>query len=138
MSATSTLIAVLLSTIGLQPPEDVAQDRVDLIEGNHFFDEQGQPVFDQTIFYDWSPPLGRYLVRAWRPLKTPAQIPQRDWQQGEFVVLWHDGATLRKVRATTMRESWTQYDPELVERAYLPKEQRGELRKTSVTRTAAK
>ncbi|MEX2026593.1 MAG: hypothetical protein WEH44_04820, partial [Pirellulaceae bacterium] len=33
-----------------------------------------------------------------------------------------------EVRAATMRESWTQYDPELVEREYLPKEKRRELR----------
>ena len=28
-----------------------------------------------------------------------------------------------------MRETWTQYDPELVEREFLPKERRKELRK---------
>jgi hypothetical protein len=132
VSTLSTSIAVLSTVVGFQAVEDVAQDRVDLIEINHFFDEQGQPVFDQIIFYDWSPPAGRYLIRAWRPLRTPAQVPHRDWQQDRFVAVWHDGTTLRKVRAETTRETWTQYDPELIGRAYLPKEQRGELRRASL------
>jgi hypothetical protein len=37
-----------------------------------------------------------------------------------------------------MRESWTQYDPELIERAHLPKEQRRELRKPLVASPATK
>jgi hypothetical protein len=31
-----------------------------------------------------------------------------------------------------MRETWTQYDPELVEREYLPKERRRELRTVKI------
>jgi hypothetical protein len=134
VSTTSTSIAVWLASVGLTPVEDVARDQVDLIEVNHFFDEQGRFVFDQLIFYDWSPQAGRYLVRAWRPLRSPAQLPQRDWSHREFVAVWHDGITFRKVCAATMRESWTQYDPELTARAYLPKEQRAELRPPAAIR----
>jgi hypothetical protein len=122
----------------LNPTEDVAVDRVDLIEVNHFYDEQGRHVFDQIIFYDWSAQYGRYNVRAWRLLKHRAQIPQRDWNRGDFVALWQDGVVLRKVCAETVRESWTQYDPELVERAFLPKEQRRELRKLIAKRAVAR
>jgi hypothetical protein len=129
---------VLFASLGLNPAEDVVTDRVDLIEVNHFFDDHGRHVFDQIIFYDWSPNAGRYNVRAWRPLKTPAQIPQRDWRTREFVAVWHDGTMLRKVQAATVRESWTQYDPELVERSFVPKEQRPELRKTIRESTAAR
>jgi hypothetical protein len=138
VSTISTSIAVLFASVGLNAAKDVAHDRVDLIEVNHFFDEQGQPVFDQIIFYDWSPQMGRYLVRAWRPLRTSAQIPQRDWEQRDYVAVWHDGTTFRKVRAATMRETWTQYDPELVGRAYLPREQRGELARSRAVSVAAK
>jgi hypothetical protein len=113
----------------LSPVEDVAHDRVDLIEVNHFYDAQGKHVFDQLIFYDWSPSQVRYNVLAWRLYKHPTQIPQRSWRQRDYVARWMDGMVLREVRAETIRESWTQYDPELVERAYLPKEQRRELQK---------
>jgi hypothetical protein len=113
----------------------VARETVDLVEVNHFYDEQGRLVFDQTIFYDWSADNGRHMVRAWRLVKNPAQLPQRDWNDGGYVSIWHDGDVLRHVRATSIRETWTQYDPELVEREFLPKEHRKELRVVKVDRT---
>jgi hypothetical protein len=119
----------MLASLCLNPIEDVAVDRVDLVELNHFHDEQGKQVFDQIIFYDWSPTRGRYNVLAWRLLKHPSQLPVRDWSTGDYVTVWRDNAVVREVRAETMRESWTQYDPELIERSFLPKEQRRELRK---------
>lgn len=118
-----------LDCICLSPSNDVLADQVDLVEINHFYDEQGRLVLDQIIFYDWSAAQARYQVRAWRLLKTPAQIPRRDWNGKQFVAIWHDGDTLRKVRANQLRESWTQYDPELVEQQYLAKEKRVELRR---------
>ncbi|MCA9154400.1 MAG: hypothetical protein R3C99_08655 [Pirellulaceae bacterium] len=126
MGATTSM-AICLAAICLTPVDDVAYDRVDMVEVNHFYDEHGRPVFDQVIFYDWCPVQSRYNVRAWRLLKTPAQVPYRSRQQDGFVAVWYDGDTLRKVKANAMRESWTQHDPELVEREYLPKEQRREL-----------
>lgn len=130
---TSTISALVL-VLGLNPYEDVARDSVDLIEVNHFYDEHGRLVFDQVIFYDWSPEHSRYMVRAWRLVKNPAQLPQRDWQDGGYVAVWQDGEVLRDVRATAMRETWTQYDPELLEREYLPKEKRRELKTVRLER----
>jgi hypothetical protein len=123
-------MAVVMAALCLHPNEDIATDSVDLIEVNHFYDEQGRLVFDQIIFYDWCPIFCRYNVRDWRLLKSTAQIPHRNWQQGYFVTVWHDGEVLREVKSLSLRESWTQYDPELLEREFLPKEQRRELRKT--------
>ena len=138
MSTTSAPIAVMLASLCLNPVEDVAVDRVDLIELNHFYDEQGKQVFDQIIFYDWSATRGRYNVLAWRLLKHSSQLPVRDWSTGDFVTVWQDNAVLREVRAETMRESWTQYDPELIERSFLPKEQRRELRKRLIDSPASR
>jgi len=120
------------AAFGLNPVDKAASDRVDLIEINHFFDEQGRLVFDQIIFYDWSSTDSRYNVRDWRLLKTPAQVPLRNWRNNDFVAIWHDFKdrdVLRKVHARMLRETWTQYDPELVEREFLPQERRRELRK---------
>jgi hypothetical protein len=61
-------------------------------------------------------------------VKNPAQLPQRDWREGGYQSVWQDGEVLRRVRAESMRETWTQYDPELIEREYLPRERRRELR----------
>lgn len=128
---TTTLSAIVVAC-GIAPPEDIARESVDLIEVNHFYDEQGRLVFDQLIFYDWSPPDSRYMVRAWRLVKSPSQLPQRDFRDGGYSAIWHDGDLLRNVRADSLRESWTQYDPELVEREFLPKERRKELRSKTV------
>ena len=137
MSTTSAPIALFLASVCLNPVDDVATDRVDLVELNHLYDEQGKHVFDQIIFYDWSARSGRYNVCAWRLLKHPHQVPHWDSKTGRYVALWRDGRLLRKVQAKTMRESWTQHDPELIERAFLPKEQRRELQKLIPYRAAA-
>lgn len=106
---------------------DVARESVDLIELNHFYDEQGRLVFDQVIFYDWSSECARYNVRAWRLVKTTAQLPQRDWGSGGYVAMWQDGEQFRRLQSKHFCETWTQYDPELHEREHLPKERRHEL-----------
>lgn len=118
---------LLLSTI---PSEDITREQCDLAEINHFYDEQGRLVFDQIIFYDWCPhalPVPRYQVRAWRLVKGPCQIPERDWAGGGYASTWLDGEIVRNIRADSIRETWTQFDPELAEREYLKKEQRREL-----------
>ncbi len=127
--ATTSTMAVMLLALANAPAEQMVVDRVDLIEVNHYYDEHGRHVFDQTIYYDWCPQQCRYNVRAWRLLKSASQLPHRDWKTNEYVAVWHDGSVLRKVRADQFRESWTQYDPELVEQDYLPKDQRRDLQK---------
>jgi hypothetical protein len=134
VSPTTTAICAIVVALGTSPQQDVARESVDLIEVNHFYDEHGRLVFDQVIFYDWSAGDARYMVRAWRLVKNPAQLPHRDWRDGGYAALWQDGEVLRHVRSHAIRESWTQYDPELVEREYLPKERRKELRTVKLSR----
>jgi hypothetical protein len=122
--STFTAAAMLLGTI---PHDAILRDRVDLVEVNHFCNDQAQLVFDQIIFYEWCQGKGRHEIVAWRLLKNPRQKPQRDFRTGEHSSLWLDGETIREVRAQTVRETWTQVDPELVGRETLPKEQRKEL-----------
>lgn len=138
MVSVCVMWALAAGAISLQTADDVARNGVDLVEINHFHDEQGRLVFDQVLFYDWSPSQSRYLVRAWRLLKSPAQVPHQDFQRGGFVAIWHDGDVLRKVHARQLRETWTQYDPELVSREFLPKEQRKELASLKVIPAGAK
>jgi hypothetical protein len=127
-------LAVCVNAAVLAPAQDVACDQVDLVEVNHFYDEHGKRVFDQVIFYDWSESTSRYQVRAWRLLKSPNQYPLRNWERGDWSAVWNDGEVLREVRAAAFRETWTQYDPELVERDYLPKDKRRELIKPHWTK----
>ena len=127
------VIFVALFAAASNPSSTVLRDDVDLVEVNHYHDERGRRVFDQLIFYDWSEQRKRFQVRAWRLIKSDRQLPRRDHAADVYRVLWHDEGVLREVTAKSMRETWTQYDPELVEREYLPQDQRLDL--TSVTST---
>ncbi len=132
-----TKLIVFASVAGLQPPTGEVCDRVDLIEVNHFYDAKGQLVLDQLIFYDWCPEKSHYDVRTWRLLKSPIQIPRREHRTGQFVAIWRDGKVLRKVLARSVRESWTQYDPEMVERAFLARDKRRDLQTAIASRPTA-
>jgi hypothetical protein len=132
VSALTTSFAVAALAVCLNPVIHVAHDRVDLIEVNHFYDERGRLVFDQIIFYDWCSARGGFNIRAWRLLKSPDQRPLAQRERGSYVSMWRDGDTLRKVEAPAVRESWTQYDPELVERSVLPRDRRVGLRRLNI------
>src|SRR4029078_11352461 len=69
----------------------------------------------------------KHQVIAWRLIKNSTQIPQRDWENGGYSAMWYDGHQLRRIYAEAFRETWSQQDPELLEREYLPKEKRKEL-----------
>jgi len=102
---------------GIEPP--ATTDHFAACEINHYYDEHGKHVFDQIIFRDLD------SIRDWRLVKHPDQIPT-----GRKAI-WVDGACLRTVTSTSVYHTWTQAgvtgDPELNERAILPKEQRRQL-----------
>lgn len=119
--------AVLLQAVGssaLAADTSPTRQRVDLIELNHFVDDQGREVFQQLIFYDWSPSQQRFLVRAWRLVKRPSQLPRRRWNPYRVECSWHDNGRLRQVVSSSMRETWSQQDPERVNRKLLPEDER--------------
>lgn len=110
------------------PTAPVMDERCDLIELNHFYDdEHGHHVFDQLVFFDWCDRTCRFQVRDWRMVKDDRPLPVRDGRG--WKVQWSDNGILRDVKAISIRETWTQYDPELLERNCLPKELRRELSK---------
>src|SRR5678809_996065 len=88
------------------PRSDVARDRVDLLEVNHFYDLEGRLTFDQLIAWTWDNDAACYRCASWRLIKSPHQIPQRDRVRGGYVVTWMDGEILREVRAVSVDESW--------------------------------
>lgn len=120
-------LALIIAVLSLLPSDDVAVDAVDMVEVNHFYDDEARHVFDQLIFRDWDARANRFQVRAWRLLKFTSQSPTHNWSTGRYEIIWHDGEVTRRVEARAYRETWTQYDPEMRERSYLPKEQRRRL-----------
>ena len=110
---------------GSHPDESlVVKQRVDLIELNHYVDEDGREVFRQVVFYDWSSAHHCFHVRAWRLIKRESQVPVRRWNPSQYQCTWHDDGLLRQVWAPKLRETWTQRDPERVNRTLLPEDQR--------------
>lgn len=109
---------IFLLLFAILPNDLVVQEQCDVIEVNHFYDDQGRHVFDQVIFYDWCVGHNRHMVADWRLIKNETYRPING------KILFYDQETIRKVTAKSQRETWTQYDPELVERETLPKEKR--------------
>jgi hypothetical protein len=130
--------ACLLLLFSIVPVELTAREHFDLVELNHFYDENGKLVFDQAIWYRWCCDMERYQVVAWRLVKNDQPAYARDWEGGGYIATWNDGEVMRRVRADSFRESWTQFDPELAEREYLPKEKRPELASLRIEKVQAK
>ena len=105
--------------LALSPQAGVLEDRTDVIELNHCYDANGSHLFDQMIFWDWWPEYSQHFVRAWRIHKQ-----QFDVSVSPVSVMWSDGDRLRRVRATSWRETWTQYDPEVDDRKRWAQERR--------------
>ncbi|MCY2985944.1 MAG: hypothetical protein NTY15_20135 [Planctomycetota bacterium] len=90
---------------------------VDLIELNHFFDQQGRLVYDQVVFYERAPETGKFQVRAWCLVEDREYLNRRPVKNLEtelYQVDWFDTdqRLLRKITSRLYRESWTQVDPE--------------------------
>ncbi len=124
---TAVWLTLALTTYVSAPDRSIIKDSVDLVEVNHYHDARGQQGAGQLIFYDWSSQQRRFQVRAWRLIKTDSQLPRRDHRNGTWLIRWHDEGVMREVTAKSRRETWTQYDPELIERENLPQEQRLDL-----------
>jgi len=118
------LLAILVSSFAGGNARPVLDDHVDLIEVNHHYDENGWLVMDQVIFYQWCATKSRYRVRDWRPLKSFTQVPTKDFRTGKYITTWKDGRNYRRITADQFRETWTAYDPELIDSLQSPKQYR--------------
>lgn len=124
------MLAVAALGANPAPSAMMIEDRVDLVELNHFYDEQARKVFDQILFYDWNEAHSRYQVADWRLVKYQNQVPTYDWKRRKYVAVWRDAKNRNQLRRTVsdlFRETTTQYDPELIDCTLLPKELRREL-----------
>lgn len=89
--------------------------KVDLVELNHRYDDQGRHCYDQVIFYEWSPDYRRYHVVAWCMVDNGlSQLPTLDRTRNNYVVRWTDRETgrNREIWAPVYRETWSDWDPE--------------------------
>jgi hypothetical protein len=118
------MLAAIVIAVSILPRDDVTRESVSLIEVNRYYDGDGRLVFTQLIFTDVTPRGGEEIT-AWRMVNPRCQAPTRDWDRGGFVTTWYDSdSVMRSVHSVALRDTWTQYDPELAARIDLPQEQR--------------
>lgn len=103
------------------------KERVDLIELNHSYDDQGRHKYDQVIFYEWSPDFRRFHVIDWCLVEDDEnRFPRRATGKREYVVRWYDkdNKVHREIRSRLYRETWSCIDPERANKEYLAEKHR--------------
>lgn len=128
----------LTLVVGLLPQSTVLDDTADIVELNHYYDHRGDLVFNQLIFWQWCADQSVHRVFAWRIVKSPQQFPLRDWQRDGYTTIWQDQRELRRVRSTATRRTWTQYDPEVLDRQHVPRVSRPGLARRQPPQISAK
>ncbi len=108
---------------------DSVHESVDLIELNHFHDDLGRHVYDQVIFYEWSAAQSQYLVRAWCLLEKDENFsrrPAKSHSDDRYHVRWFDNDQniRRHISSRLFRETWTQTDPERLNKRILDERNR--------------
>jgi hypothetical protein len=130
----SWLVGFVALSLGDPLGSKACEEQVDLIELNHFHDCLGRHVYDQVIFYEWSPEKMEFHVRAWclvEEREPTSRRPVRSYANDLYNVRWHDRDQnlQRSISSRHFRESWTQVDPERANKKVLDERQRTALAK---------
>lgn len=119
-------VSIICVLIAMLPMSAVLDESCDLVEVNSYYDNDGHLVFQQLIFWDWKPEESSYRCFAWMMIKCKKQYPVFDRSRNCWTVIFLDEGTLRRIRAPSVRYTWTQYDPEFLDREHLsPDKRRG-------------
>lgn len=126
------VVQLLAFTLAIYPSSGYSSmnpiaERVDMIELNHFRDEETNSSFDQVIFYEWSPDYSRFHVMSWCLIENdPRRRPRKDPCSGMYYVRWLDKDTgiYRAVKSSLFRETWTKLDPERVNKQLMEEKHR--------------
>lgn len=124
------LLPIIIATSSPSNRYSLLVDRVDLIELNHCFDDLGRHLYDQIVFYEWSPDYRRHNVIAWCMVEDDLnRLPVRLPGSREYCVRWQDrdARVKREVRSANYRETWTEVDPERANKKVLDEKNRTSL-----------
>ena len=117
------LITLLLLTIITKTNQ--TQEHIDLIELNHKYDQKGNWIFDQIIYWEKHPHQTKYYVRTWHHAQKPEHYPQKHPTQQTWTNTWTDDKNHTHHHTTkNYQETWTQNDPERDNLKKLPQNQR--------------
>lgn len=105
--------------------ENHVSEYVDCIKLNHFYDAKGRLVYDQVVFYEWTPTTGKFQVRAWCLVEDREHLnrrPVKNEETGIYESEYADSNTRlnRRVQSRLFWESWSQSDPERENKRVFP------------------
>ena len=106
------------------PPPFMIVDHVDSIELNHYYDSSGKAVLNQLIYFDWANSDQCFHAIDYRLQKHPTRIPVFDYSTGTYKSWFYDGRYMIQVTSDSFVETWTQTDPEYVQRKNRSNDQR--------------
>lgn len=113
------MMAALLLLISLSSSPTIAsvQERnFDVVEFNHYYDKDGQLIFDQLIFYRWDGE--RFELIDCRTIRESGYYHNaiKSFTSSNNSILFISNDKLYKVRFGEFRETWTQEDPDVKDR----------------------
>lgn len=111
MTTLLAIIAFALQPALAEPTEHLAA----CIEKNNFHDGEGRLVFTQLIVWQDELPYAN-VVKDWRMYDKINPIVTRrgnEWRMTFWDEAFH---TMRVIRSPSFIETWTQHDPELLDR----------------------
>jgi hypothetical protein len=120
------LTILLLLSASCDPYRPRGCDRAELNQVYHrsYSDEQETwiPSLRQWIFWDWSTRHGCFVVREWQMVETNAR-PMRIGNRW-LLPLYDKVRGLRVIAPLSYGPSWTDHDPEVLNRNVLPQGRR--------------
>lgn len=117
------MVLVLGLLMGASQEEVVIEYRADVLEINHYYDDNGKLVFTQLIWWDWDGDDHR--VRDWRYLIDGVKVGRKHDNNNTACIrgrdaIWIERGMLIRVRSRSHITTWTQYDREVKDREHLP------------------
>lgn len=136
-------LLLLICSLVPYAEDNTLVDNVTTIEVNTFYDEHAKRIFDQIVYWDnmkfsisdYPQIYEVYGVVAWKLIKgdsfNTGEISIKH-KNGLYYAEWYTISNYRFVKhiviANQFRRTWTQEDPELVNREVIPKEKRRKLK----------
>ncbi len=127
---TIALSFVLFLVTSIHPFAPVL-DSLPIAEDNIYYDEYGKRVFEQIIFYRYYSDMSAYHVADYRMSDKGTILIFFSRSLNQYVYLIYVEGLLREIRVNSRFISWTQYDPEVWDRNFLPMSDRKKLRKSN-------
>lgn len=113
--------ALALLLVATVPHTDAVEVRCQTVEINTVMNMASDPPvvgIRQLIFREPD------RINDWRMIDGTPGLPHYDHQRGLWITRWYEGRRLIEVRAVECWETFSEMDRELIEREWLPHDQR--------------